>query len=61
MKTHRDIIKAASPQRIADMCGASINTVNSWATRNSIPAERWMLLKLSGIATLDELAMAAVK
>lgn len=59
MRTHSDIIRAAEAQAIADLTKASINTVRSWAQRNSIPSEYWSLLIDGGHCTADELIAAA--
>jgi hypothetical protein len=59
MRTHSDIIRAAGPQRIADLTGASIHTVRSWVQRGSIPAEYWALLVSDEHCTAAELMLAA--
>jgi hypothetical protein len=37
----------------------TINTVRGWKRRKSIPKEFWLGLHENGIATLEELALAA--
>lgn len=58
MRTHADIIKAAGgAQALHDRLGftGKINTVRSWAQRNSIPKDQWPALQLLGAATTEEL------
>ena len=56
MRTHAKIVGGIqNARRIAELSGASLNTVRSWGQRNSIPAEHWPALVEAGVATLEEL------
>jgi len=59
MRTHFDIIEPSRVDEIALSTGKSVHTVRSWRQRNSIPADVWAKLSEMGIATLEELALAA--
>jgi uncharacterized protein YjcR len=59
MRTHKEIIRAAGIDTLADHLGVSVHTVRSWAQRGSIPAEYWAAMAKASIATLEELAAAA--
>lgn len=59
MRTHRDILKHGGHEAIAALTGRPLTTVRSWAQRNSIPADLWIVLSGAGLATLDELAIGA--
>jgi hypothetical protein len=64
MTTHSDIIKrAGTPAAILEKIGSvvSVHTVTSWRQRNSIPAEHWKVFCETGLATLEELAVAAAE
>ena len=52
---------AQSAPAIADLTGAPILTVRSWAQRNSIPSKHWGLLVSEKHCTADELMSAAAK
>lgn len=59
MRTHHQIIRAATPEVVAGLTDKSIYTVRSWGQRDSIPSEYWADLINAGIATADELIAAA--
>jgi hypothetical protein len=61
MTSHADIIDAAGgPEVLRKLLGVrSYQTVRFWKLRNSIPAQHWLALSSLGIATLNELALAA--
>lgn len=61
MRTHTDIIRAVGEGEIADLTGAPVLTVRSWAQRNSIPSKHWVLLVSKRHCTADELMAAAAK
>lgn len=61
MRTHTEIIRAAGEQTIADLTGAPVLTVRSWAQRDSIPSKHWELLVSKEHCTADELMAAAAK
>lgn len=61
MRDHGDIVRDAGAQRIATLTDVSINTVRSWAQRNSVPSEHWAKLIAADFATADELIAAAAK
>jgi len=59
MRNHNEVIRGAGAQNVADLTGASIHTVRSWAQRDSIPSEYWAQLIAAGHCTADELIGAA--
>jgi hypothetical protein len=59
MRTHSDIIRAATVPALHDRLGISLHTIRSWAQRDSIPADQWKPLADAGLTSLDELAEAA--
>jgi hypothetical protein len=61
MRTHAEIIRAVGEGEIADLTGAPILTVRSWAQRDSIPSKHWGLLVSKKHCTADELMAAAAK
>ena len=61
MRNHTDIIRAVGDSALADLTGASINTVRSWAQRDSIPSKHWAVLVSNEHCTADELMAAAAK
>lgn len=61
MRTHTEIIRTVGEGPIADLTGAPIFTVRSWAQRGSIPSKHWVLLVSKGHCTADELMAAAAK
>lgn len=60
-RTHRDIIRAATPAIVADLTGRPITTVRSWAQRDSIPADHWLVLVEKGHCSADELMAGAAR
>lgn len=61
MRTHTEIIRTVGEGAIADLTGAPLLTVRSWAQRNSIPSKHWVLLVSNKHCTADELMAAAAK
>lgn len=61
MRTHTDIIKDAGAEVLTDLTGSPITTVRSWAHRNSIPADHWLVLVSEGHCTAEELMRGAAK
>lgn len=61
MRSHTEIIRAVGENAIADLTGAPVLTVRSWAQRNSIPSKHWELLVSNEHCTADELMAAAAK
>jgi hypothetical protein len=59
MRSHSDIIRAATPQTVSELTATSIHTVRSWAQRDSIPSEYWAMLIAASHATAEELIDAA--
>lgn len=61
MRSHAKIIADADgPEAVQAICHAeSINTVRSWAQRNSIPPLKWGALIDAGKTTFEELAWGA--
>lgn len=60
MRTHSQIVAAAGrPEEVALRRSVSVHTVRSWAQRDSIPGEHWAGFAKDGVATLEELAVAA--
>lgn len=61
MRTHTEIIRAVGEGAIADLTGAPVLTVRSWAQRGSIPSKHWEILVAEKHCTADELMAAAAK
>lgn len=61
MRTHRNILRESSHDRIAALTGRPITTVRSWDQRDSIPATMWLDLAGANIASLEELAAGAAR
>lgn len=61
MRSHTEIIRAVGESAIADLTGAPLLTVRSWAQRDSIPSKHWELLVSEKHCTADELMAAAAK
>lgn len=60
MRTHAEIVAGAGrPEDVALRRGVSVHTVRSWMQRDSIPAEHWAGFAGEGLASLEELALAA--
>lgn len=59
MRNHSEVIRSAGAQDVAELTGASIHTVRSWAQRDSIPSEYWAALIAAELCTADELIGAA--
>jgi len=68
MRSHADIIKDANgPHAVARLIGAAIDAdpatlesrTRAWNLNKSIPGEYWPLIASLGLATVDELALAA--
>jgi len=57
MRTHSAIVgEAGSAEELALRCGVSVHTVRSWAQRDSIPPDKWVIFVNDEKATLEELA-----
>ncbi len=61
MRNHTDIVKGIGPEVLAELTGAPITTVRSWAQRNSIPSDHWLVLVSEDHCTAEELMLGAVK
>lgn len=61
MRTHTEIIRAVGESEIADLTGAPVLTVRSWAQRDSIPSKHWEQLVSKNYCSADELMAAAAK
>jgi hypothetical protein len=61
MRTHTEIIRKAGEEAVKAATQAPINTVRSWAQRDSIPAPQWAAMVDAGFCTADELIAAAAK
>lgn len=61
MRNHTDIIREAGEAAVVAATGAPVNTVRSWAQRDSIPAPQWASLVAAGFCTADELIAAAAR
>lgn len=61
MRTHAEIIRTVGEGEIADLTGAPVLTVRSWAQRDSIPSKHWGVLVSKEYCTADELMAAAAK
>lgn len=61
MRNHTDIVKAIGPEVLAELTGAPITTVRSWAQRNSIPSDHWLVLVSEKHCSAEELMQGAVK
>lgn len=61
MRSHSQIVRDITPPKIADLTGSSIHTVRSWAQRDSIPSDHWLVLVSEGLCTGDELMRAAAR
>lgn len=59
MRNHSDIIKPEMVDAVVAATGKSVHTVRSWRQRNSIPGQFWVTLSGMGLASLEELALAA--
>jgi hypothetical protein len=59
MRNHTEIIRQAGEDAVVAATGAGINTVRSWAQRDSIPAPQWAALVKAKLCKADELAIAA--
>lgn len=61
MRTHSDIIESAGGyKKLAKAIGLPAERTRFWVLRSSIPADQWKALSEAKIATLDELATAAL-
>jgi hypothetical protein len=61
MRNHTDIVKDAGANVVAELTGSPLSTVYSWAQRNSIPADHWLVLVEKGHTTAEELMAGRVK
>jgi hypothetical protein len=62
MTTHSQIIdRAGGYRRVAEVLGESVERVRFWRLRNSVPAASWLSMVNKGIASLEELAVAAAQ
>jgi hypothetical protein len=61
MRNHATIVKDVGPGELAELTGAPITTVRSWAQRDSIPADHWLVLVSEGHCTADELMLGAAR
>lgn len=59
MRSHRDIVAAVDPEKLAPLCGVSFHTAKSWGQRDGIPAEYWLTIVNAQHSTLAELAAGA--
>lgn len=60
MRTHLQIIADAGGYRaLADKLGEAPNRARFWERRQSIPPNKWKAVSDAGLATLEELALAA--
>ena len=59
MRTHAEIIRQAGENAIVAATNAPLNTVRSWAQRDSIPAPQWAALVEAKICKAAELIAAA--
>ena len=60
MRTHIQIIEdAKGPTALARAIGVDPNTAKAWGRNKSIPGAHWVSVAAAGIATLEELALAA--
>jgi hypothetical protein len=55
MRSHTEIVKATGANVVAELTGCPPSTVYSWARRNSIPADHWLVLVAEGHCTAAEL------
>lgn len=61
MRSHTEIIRQAGEDAVVAATLAPLNTVRSWAQRDSIPAPQWAALVSAGHCTADELIAAAAR
>ena len=61
MRTHTVIIRNVGEGAIAALTDVPVNSVRSWAQRNSIPSKHWAALVNEGHCTADELMAIAAK
>jgi hypothetical protein len=61
MRSHSEIIRAVGEGATADLTGAPVLTVRSWAQRNSIPSKHWAVLVSAKHCTAEELMAAAAQ
>lgn len=59
MRSHTEIIRQAGEDAVVAATKAPLNTVRSWAQRDSIPAPHWAALVAAKLCTADELTIAA--
>ncbi|MDP1598988.1 hypothetical protein [Phenylobacterium sp.] len=60
MRSHQQIITDANgPSAVARIVGAEAGTAKQWRRNDSIPAAYWAAMADAGLATLEELAVAA--
>ncbi|MBI1406158.1 MAG: hypothetical protein GC145_08545 [Caulobacter sp.] len=62
MRTHSDIIAAAGgASRLARALKAPPNRAHQWKRLDSIPPRYWPTIAARGLASLEELAVAAAR
>ena len=61
MRSHSDIVKTVGPAEVAELTGCPITTVRSWAQRDSIPSDHWLVLVAEKHCTADELMAGAAR
>ena len=59
MRTHKQIVDAVGPEKLATIFGLPLSTTRSWSRRSSIPSEFWLGFRSRRWATYEELANAA--